>query len=721
VYRISLLSVALTMQWVPKVPTCPLATGAMFPGPREGASSKASYKTGRSCSSAQGAMQVQSSEDIARRVATYVGSTSIPLPEPAISVGENDDDGGTWPRRVAWADMVSDDDSDALDEGGQVSMVGFGTHGVSSNHSDGVALPGVGSLASGNTGNSGSTCSAKLGVIGNTGDDVYDTVDERDGIADVDRIDGGQMLAAGQSAAETWSAEVSAIANRLQALACSAPSAGIGRCHAAAATDVQNEDIVHAQAVSMRLQVLREEVAAMRAEAEAAEAGAAEAKQRQAEALARVSHAAERAVNSVENVGAQRLGDHTSSQRCMAALVHSAERARSMMIETKVKFQRHGKAQEGTVASLHSSVELQRLVVETAQIAVAQAVTLRGHAAALPDLHQRRSNVEATTTRVGEVCLQMRRDVQNERAKLDAATLSNGTKTEALEARVAHLERECRDLQSNSGSSSLEPGPTEVVPLDLDTYIGKQVLSATPRKARSQLDVEFRTAQESNRQLVADVRRARASRDNCDSELHRVKQSFDATQARCANGATERCALESQLKEMVYRETIARKEVENLREQIGGLERQAHVEEEAAKKARERHIEVDHAKRALVLSRRRAEEVATVLEWRLQKTVAQLDKEKPGAPLVRCLLSSRAAAAPPASTSSCRGGGGGGSGGGGGGSAGDGSRLPLQHQAPRAKSLGGGRAIIAAAHGGSDDADADSTTAGGESMAEGLP
>merc|ERR1719343_1973645 len=88
---------------------------------------------------------------------------------------------------------------------------------------------------------------------------------------------------------------------------------------------------------------------------------------------------------------------------------------------------------------------------------------------------------------------------------------------------------------------------------------------------------------------------------------------------------------------MEAKERAARVEVERLRAQIDGYERRVREQEKAAKERREKNQAFDREKRSLVVSRRQAEEAATVLEWRLQKAAAQLDKEQPGAPLAKCL------------------------------------------------------------------------------------
>jgi len=59
------------------------------------------------------------------------------------------------------------------------------------------------------------------------------------------------------------------------------------------------------------------------------------------------------------------------------------------------------------------------------------------------------------------------------------------------------------------------------------------------------------------------------------------------------------------------------------------------------KAAQIRHQEAWSVTRSLTLNRQRHEQKATLLEWQLQNALAQLEKEKPGAALSRCLMTSR--------------------------------------------------------------------------------
>merc|ERR1719356_1674062 len=107
-----------------------------------------------------------------------------------------------------------------------------------------------------------------------------------------------------------------------------------------------------------------------------------------------------------------------------------------------------------------------------------------------------------------------------------------------------------------------------------------------------------------------------------------MKRSVEAAQAACGSHANEQQALEEQLDDLKNRERQSRDEVDKWRKEIGEYEDQARLKEDAANEAREKHRAVDSQREALVVARRQANEAASVLEWRLSKAMAQLDKER---------------------------------------------------------------------------------------------
>merc|ERR1719456_1507643 len=96
-----------------------------------------------------------------------------------------------------------------------------------------------------------------------------------------------------------------------------------------------------------------------------------------------------------------------------------------------------------------------------------------------------------------------------------------------------------------------------------------------------------------------------------------------------------------QLSDHASRRATALHEVEAKRAQIAVLEQRARDVEAEAKASQVKHQEAWSVMRNLDLLRRRHEQTATLVEWRLQNALAQLEKIKPGAPLSRCLMTSR--------------------------------------------------------------------------------
>lgn len=424
----------------------------------------------------------------------------------------------------------------------------------------------------------------------------------------------------------------------------------------------------------MQLESMQELVARRRTEASEAERGTAQAEHWCAEARAAKSVIADQAILAAAALHAAREDAHRAAHCHVAQTCEklAAERANvAVAAEELVCQTNHNTVMQG----LRVALEEERKAAAEAQASVEHQAALRDDAAALPALLERRRQVQASAARVAKAHAQMRRDVDSEREKLDAVVAGHTAKTEALTARIADLEQKCRDLQPGARGTDSEPPDS--------------VRVAPPPAVRAALEIELKAAQENNRYLVLEVRRARAARDSVNTEHEELRQHVESAKVWCENDAVERQALEAQLCELVSREQDARGEVERLRAEIRNREEQASTEEEAANAAREKHRCLDGKRQALVRARQQAKETATVLEWRLQKTVAQLDKEKPGAALVRCLNSSRVPGPPRASVGAA-------------------------FTSPRGK-----RSSCLAAAAGNSDADADSTTAGGET--EGLP
>lgn len=479
---------------------------------------------------------------------------------------------------------------------------------------------------------------------------------------------------------QSWMAEAHDLAGRLRALAASTPSFGSTRRCTEVATELCGDDVMQAQAVFQHLQEAREREGVRRIEAAETHRSAAEAEQCHSEALAEERQAEGRVSAARAEAAAAREAEHWAAQSRMAQVGHKLAAAGAAATAAAQARCAGREARQVELAQLRESVEEHRREAQVARAEVEQTAVLREQATQLPTLLERLREVRDESARAEGLRAQAQRDVEGERSKLDAASLGSGAKTEALAARVAQLEQECLELQQGKGREQ------------------QQLASSAQETASSpsQLDLELKAVQESNKRLTEEIRRLRTSQKAADGEFEIQRRGVEAAQAACGSHAEEQRALELQLRELAGREREARSEVERLRSQISQLEQQAHAKEEAAHQAREKHRTVDGKREALVLARRQANEAASVLEWRLQKAMAQLDKERPRAPIVRC-IGSRAAAGPRVADR-----------------LGAGATGQLLGTA-RQKKLDGPPAVA-----GGSDADGDSTTAG-ESLAEGLP
>mmetsp|Transcript_28622 Transcript_28622/g.62273 ORF Transcript_28622/g.62273 Transcript_28622/m.62273 type:complete len:463 (-) Transcript_28622:123-1511(-) len=225
-------------------------------------------------------------------------------------------------------------------------------------------------------------------------------------------------------------------------------------------------------------------------------------------------------------------------------------------------------------------------------------------------LHQG-TEMEEKSVAITAKCEALRRSVEQEQTKLSVAKSAQGSRVQVLEAKVEKLQSELRSLQ-NGGADSEEGG-------------GSESLSAK----MSRLDATLASAQESNRQLVQDVRKARNLRDASEEALTTARANLEKVKAQADLGPVERTDLQEQVRDLEERVQTAREEADRLRAQSEALEEQAHLEEAAAKQARQRHIEVDEKKREWEANRKLIEESAQVYEWRFKKALAQLQRDHP--------------------------------------------------------------------------------------------
>lgn len=142
--------------------------------------------------------------------------------------------------------------------------------------------------------------------------------------------------------------------------------------------------------------------------------------------------------------------------------------------------------------------------------------------------------------------------------------------------------------------------------------------------------------------LLAEVQRARAARDSTGRNLEEVRAALAEAQQRHSFQATELADMRQQLVDVEACEADQRVECESLRGEVAEAERQVKALEEAAKRAQQRQAELEASKGNLLQARHKADVETNVLEWRLQKTVSQIAREKPGTPfgtVAKCLLS----------------------------------------------------------------------------------
>lgn len=541
------------------------------------------------------------------------------------------------PRRTAWADMVSDDsESDSQPEWGNATAArGMDASGRTKEDLEHVDAP---------------SCNGPNA--------------------------GGDFVAVAASNAnpttspEQWASKVQDMAECLKNLVVSAPSRGPATRSIEVATSADAHCVCRWQHVMRLLRREQAELELARVQAEGALAEAQNAEQQSLEARIPLHDAALRLALTTETIVSERRDDH---QRSMVVVARAATLLRSVQDSALSMTQRVGRSVldgRDMLASLRAEAARCTCAAQEARAGASRLASLRKSTETVPNLAQRRRVGETRVAHFGEHLACLKRSINQVQAELSAVPAAAGTRAEALMARAAQLERECQRLHTPEGATRAEGHRTA---------------------EQRQDSAELRNAQESNARLASDVRQARAERDQACAGLEAVQVGVAAMREQCLQDQAALADLELQRKDITKKEDSARKEVASWHEQIGAFERQIQAAEEAAKEAREHHAELEAEGRGLVLARRRAEEEATVLEWRLQKALAQLDRERPGAPLAR-LLQPRPQGPAGALGPLCR--------------------------APRAKGLGS-RGWTGRGQPGGSEADAESTTAG-ESAAEGL-
>jgi hypothetical protein len=385
---------------------------------------------------------------------------------------------------------------------------------------------------------------------------------------------------------------------------------------------------------------------------------------------ANACEAAQTAARQAQHARAQAVEtlmlEHRSSAAIIASTTALVASARSALDSALDEARGQADAWRNTNSSLIEEMRSSKKEYADAEASALRALEARELIDAMPSNDEQFRALEVRATRTAKDCKKLHDSIESARGELTVVQATGTAKAEGLKNRIAQLEQECRELQARSEEGGLQP-------------------SAANEEA-------LRLAQESNRQLLAQVRQVRNDRDQQCKELQLLEADVTSMREHCSQACLACSDLQLQYCDLVERENSARAEVARLHVQIRCYEEQAKAADDAASHAGTCHSEVDATKRKLLLVRRHAEEAATASEMELQRAVAQLNREAPGTPLVRCLLSPGAISGPGS---------------------------PLTHLSlrapPRAKRLGG-----QLRPGGSRaEADAESTTAG-ESVADGL-
>jgi len=536
--------------------------------------------------------------------------------------------GGTRrPHRVSWADMLSDDSDSNPDWGNTFGSLA-------------PASPAIGS-------------SVGVATSGSVPTNSVAAEEETPASSCVDATD-------------LWASEVGSLAEKLSALANSAPYTGPEVRNAEVVTEVLMDDVTRWMDAANLLKQSLLRVSELQSEAALASSQVAKQQHECANAC-QAAHVAARQSEHVRAVAMETfLLEHQSNSAMIASATFSVASACSTLDFALDEARCQEDAWRHTYSSLTEDLKNSKKEYDDAELSALRAFEVRELIDALPSNDEKCRTLEARATRTATGCKKLHANMESTRAELANVQATATAKADVLEKRIAQLDQDCRELQARSEEGGPQP-------------------SAANEEA-------LRVAQESNRRLLAQVLQVRNDKDQQCKDLEQLEEVVSSMREQCSQACVACADLQLQYCDLAERESSARAEVLRLHEQIQCYEEHAKTADDAASQAGARHSEVDTTKRNLLLVRRQAEEAACVSERELQRAVAQLNREAPGTPLVRCLLPPRAMS---------------------------GSGSPSTHLClrppPRAKRLGG-----QLRPGGSRaEADAESTTAG-ESVADGL-
>lgn len=467
-------------------------------------------------------------------------------------------------------------------------------------------------------------------------------------------------------ATELWASEVRDLAARLSVLANTAPCTGPGVCNVEVVTEVLMDDVTRWMESAKLLEQSLLKVGKLQSEVALARSKVAEQQCECASACQAARTAACEAQQARAAVAETFMEEHQSNATTIGAATASVAFARSALDAARDEARCQADAWRHSWDRLNEEIRSSEKEYTDAEASALQALEARELIDAMPSNDEKCKSLGARATRTAKECKRLHSSIENARGELATVQASAPAKADGLEKRIAQLEQECRELQARSEEGGIQP-PTAS-------------------------EEALRLAQESNRQLLAQVRQVRNDRDQQYKDLQQLEAEVTSMREHCSQASLACADLQLQYCDLAERETNARAEVMRLHVQIKDYEEQAKAADDAASEAGALHSKVDATKRKLLLDRRHAEEAATVSECELNRAVAQLKLEASGRKLVRCLLPPRA----------------------GSGSGSQSSHLHL-HPPPRAKQLGG----QLRPRGSRAEADGESTTAG-ESVADGL-
>jgi len=432
--------------------------------------------------------------------------------------------------------------------------------------------------------------------------------------------------------ADSWAAEVFALASRLQALATQAPQAPL-RQFAEVATDICAEDVSRWEDSADLLQRARVEAHALEAEAEAAEARANEAE----DELTCVSSAATEIQQEIAKEG-QALQRHAEQRAEFENSVDKllAYRLAAATADADAATRAHARLKE--LDQLRENLAAEAAANTAIEDDLTRFEGVKSRAGELKAAKERRSGAEAEVSQLEAARGLLRKACERTRAERDAFQAKSDQKAETLEARIATLESECQTLQEalRAGDENSDCEETPRV------STGAVVSNASFAIAQQLVD-----AQERNRRLAADAREARGERDGASAELKALRAEVATMQTQYLLGSFIVPDLANQVRDMEEGETAARLVVGRLKMRFAELQKNRESVEESVVDAGHRHRQIEKSLEETMRRRPEFDKTLYNLEQELQVHLDKMAKDKKTEAWARSLNSTR----PPAMAS----------------------------------------------------------------------